>query len=120
MELPADRILARDGECVAKGAVREADGEIGIKREEALANRLHEIPRVNFAHGKRLLRTFLDGVILRPQEYDLAGGPCHSAAGLPIVPQLGCAVGNVRYRFGGAHLNFVMCMSWEGEKRPAF
>jgi hypothetical protein len=30
------------------GTVREADGQIGIEHEEALANRLHEIPRVDF------------------------------------------------------------------------
>ena len=37
--------------CVAKGAVREADSQIEIEHEETLANRLREIPRVNFAHG---------------------------------------------------------------------
>jgi hypothetical protein len=58
MELPADRILQRDCECVAKGTVREPDGQIGIEHEEALADRLHEIPRVNFAHGNGLLLTF--------------------------------------------------------------
>jgi hypothetical protein len=56
IELPADRILWRDCECVAKRTVCEADGEIGLEHEKALADRLHEIPRVNFA--QRLLRTF--------------------------------------------------------------
>jgi len=42
--------VRRDGECVAKVTVREADGKIGIEYEKALADRLHEIPRINFAH----------------------------------------------------------------------
>jgi hypothetical protein len=29
-------------------------------------------------------------------------------AGLPIVPQLGCVVGNVHYRIGGANLIFYV------------
>jgi hypothetical protein len=51
IELPADRIVWRDCECVAKGTVREADGQIGVEHEQALSDRLHKIPRVNFAHA---------------------------------------------------------------------
>src|SRR5260370_35967919 len=51
IEPPADRILWPDCECVAKGTVREADGESGTEHGEAVANRLHEIPRGTFAHG---------------------------------------------------------------------
>ena len=57
IELSADRILWRDCECVAEGTVREADGQIGLEHEQALADRLHEIQWVDFAH-ERLLRTF--------------------------------------------------------------
>jgi hypothetical protein len=52
---------------------------------------------------------------------DPAISPCWFAkapAGLPIMPQLGFAVGNVHYRFDGDYS--FMCMSWEGEKRGAF
>jgi hypothetical protein len=38
-------------EMCAKGAVREADSQIEIEHEEALANRLREIASINFAHG---------------------------------------------------------------------
>ena len=72
IEPPADRILWPDCECVAKGTVREADGEIGIEHEEALANRLHEIPRVNFAHGNGSCSPSDEGARPRQQEYD----PC--------------------------------------------
>jgi hypothetical protein len=41
-------------------------GQIGVEREEALADRLHEIPRVNFVHGYGFL-----GAYPRQQEYDL-------------------------------------------------
>ena len=101
IELPADRILWRDCECVAKGTVREADGEIGIEHEEALADRLHEIPRVNFAHGTAPAHLLMTGLILDSKNTILPEDPAISPAGLPIVPQLGCAVGNVHYRFGG-------------------
>jgi hypothetical protein len=50
------------------------------------------------------------------KKYDLARGPAISPADLPIVPQLGYAVGNVHYRFSA---NIIMCMFWEGEKRGA-
>jgi hypothetical protein len=56
--------------------------------------------------------------VLDSKNMILARGPAISPAGLPIMPQLGCAVGNVHYRFGGDYS--FMCMSWEGEKRGAF
>jgi hypothetical protein len=48
-------MLWRDCECLAEGAVRKADGQIGIEHEDPFADRLHEIQWVEPAHGKRLL-----------------------------------------------------------------
>jgi hypothetical protein len=55
MELPADRILWGDCECVAKRAVRKPDRQVGLQHEEAFTDCLDEIQWVDFAHGKRLL-----------------------------------------------------------------
>ena len=50
IELPADRILWGDCECLAEGAVREADGQVGLEHEETFADRLHDIQWNDFAH----------------------------------------------------------------------
>src|SRR5580693_1072847 len=51
IELPPDGMLWRDRECVAEGAVRKTDGQVGLEHEDAFADSLHEIQRVDFAHG---------------------------------------------------------------------
>jgi hypothetical protein len=43
-------MLWRDCECVAEGAVRKVDGQIGIEHEDAFADRLHEVQWVNVTH----------------------------------------------------------------------
>ena len=57
IELPADRILWGDCECVAKGTVRKPNRQVGIEHQRAFTDRLYEIHWVDFAHG-RVLRTF--------------------------------------------------------------
>src|ERR1700730_14220517 len=47
IELPPDCMLRRDCECVAEGAVRKADGQIWLEHEDAFADRLHDIQRVD-------------------------------------------------------------------------
>ena len=44
IELPADRILWGDCECVAKGTVRKPDRQVGIEHQQAFTDRLYEIP----------------------------------------------------------------------------
>jgi hypothetical protein len=44
-------------ECVAKGTMRKPDRQVGIDHERAFTDRLYEIQRVAFTHG-RFLRTF--------------------------------------------------------------
>jgi hypothetical protein len=61
-----------------------------------------------------------DGLMLDSKNTILPEDPVSSPAGLPNVPKLGCAVGNVHYRFGGGEPNLTMCMFWEGEKRCEF
>src|ERR1700719_4482985 len=51
IELPPDCMLWGDCEHVAEGAVRQADGQIGLEHEDTFADRLHEIQRVDIAHG---------------------------------------------------------------------
>jgi hypothetical protein len=43
------------------------------------------------------------GLVLDSKNTSLPEDP----AGLPIVPLLGCVVGNVHYRIGGANLFYV-------------
>ena len=43
----------------------------------------------------------MTGLILDSKNMILPEDPAISPAGLPIVPQLRCAVGNVDYRFDG-------------------
>jgi hypothetical protein len=40
IELPADRILCGDCECVDKGTVRKPDRQVGIEHEQAFTDRL--------------------------------------------------------------------------------
>jgi hypothetical protein len=61
----------------------------------------------------------MKGLILDSKNTILPEDPAINPADLPIVPQLGCDVGNVYYRYGGG-ANIIMCMFWEGEKRRAF
>jgi hypothetical protein len=49
-----------------------------------------------------------DGLILDTKYVTLPEDPAISPGGLPIVPQLRCAVGNVHYRFGGERLLFYV------------
>src|ERR1700730_4735018 len=72
IELPSDCMLPRDCECVAEGAVRKADGQIGLEHEDAFADRLHEIQRVDVMHGSGSCTRSDDGPHPRQQEYDLA------------------------------------------------
>ena len=51
IKLPPHRMLRRDCECLAEGAVGETDGQIGLEHEEAFADRLHEIQWVDSGHG---------------------------------------------------------------------
>src|ERR1700737_364507 len=51
VELPPDCMLWRDCECLAEGAVGKADGQIGLQHEDAFTDRLHEIERLESAHG---------------------------------------------------------------------
>jgi len=52
----------------------------------------------------------MTGLILDSKNMILPEDPAISPAGLPIVPQLRCAVGNVDYRFGGkSPLYCVVC-----------
>src|SRR4029077_17343369 len=46
IELPADRVLWSDCECVAKGTVHKPDGQVGIEHEQAFTDRVYEIQRV--------------------------------------------------------------------------
>jgi hypothetical protein len=55
---PDIRALSIPLAVVGDRAVREADDRARIEHEEALADGRHEIPRVNFEHEQRLLRTF--------------------------------------------------------------
>jgi hypothetical protein len=57
MELPADRILWGDRECVAKATVGEPDRPVGLQHEQAFTDRLDQIQGVYLSHG-RLLRAF--------------------------------------------------------------
>ena len=50
MELPPDRILWRDFECLAEGAICKADSQIGLEHEKSFADRLHDIQWNDFAH----------------------------------------------------------------------
>jgi hypothetical protein len=50
-------MLRHDREFVAEGAVREADGQIGLEHEQAFTDRLDDIQGGGFAH-RQLLRTF--------------------------------------------------------------
>src|ERR1700730_7706857 len=72
IELPPGCMLWRDCEHVAEGAVRKADGQIGLEHEDAFADRLHEIQRVDIAHGSGSGTPSDDGTHPRQQEYDLA------------------------------------------------
>jgi len=49
----------------------------------------------------------MTGLILDSKNMILPEDPTISPAGLPIMPQLGCAVGNVRYRYGGEPTFYV-------------
>jgi hypothetical protein len=52
----------------------------------------------------------MTGLILDSKNMILPEDPAISPAGLPIVPQLRCAVGNVDYRFDGkSPLYYVVC-----------
>src|SRR5208337_3247445 len=108
-----------DCECVTKGTVREANRQIGIEHEQAFVNRLHEVPSVNFTHGNGSCARLMTGLVLDSKNVILPEDPAISPVSLTIVPQLGCAVGNVDYRLGGKATN-IMCMFWEGEKRCEF
>jgi hypothetical protein len=107
IELPAERVLWSNSECFAKGPVREADSQIGFEHEKALADRVDEIPSINFAHGSGSSSPSDDGIL--PKD------PALSPVTLPIMPRLGCAVGNVDYR--PAVSGYFTCMFWEGERR---
>jgi hypothetical protein len=48
----------------------------------------------------------MTGLILDSKNMILPEDPAISLAGLPNVPKLGCAVGNVHYRFGGGKPTF--------------
>src|ERR1700738_3809755 len=72
IELPPDCMLWRDCEHVAEGAVRKADGQIGLEHEDAFADRLHEIQRVDVAHASGSCSLSDDRTFPRQQEYDLA------------------------------------------------
>ena len=50
--------------CLAKGTVREADGQIAIEHKEALADRLHEIPGINFETATAAAHPLMTGLIL--------------------------------------------------------
>jgi hypothetical protein len=52
IELPADRILSRDCEYLAKGTVRKPNRQVGLQHEQAFTDRLDQIQRVDFAHGQ--------------------------------------------------------------------
>src|ERR1700731_3338487 len=74
IELAPDCMLRRDCECVAEGAVRKADGQIGLEHEDAFADRLHEIQWVDVEHGSGSCTHSDGGTHPRQQEYDLARG----------------------------------------------
>jgi hypothetical protein len=61
----------------------------------------------------------MTGLILDSKNMIVPEDPAIRPTGLPIVPQLRCAVGNVDYRFGGK-THYIMYMFLEGEKRGAF
>src|ERR1700716_278613 len=72
IELPPDCMLWRDCEHVAEGAVRKADGQIGLEHEDAFADRLHEIHWADVAHGNGSCTPSDGWTRPRQQEYDLA------------------------------------------------
>src|ERR1700730_4389091 len=72
IELPPDRVLWRDGEHVAEGAVRKADGQIGLEHEDAFADRLPAIQRGDGPHAGGSCTRSDDGPHPRQKEYDLA------------------------------------------------
>src|ERR1700692_943849 len=72
IELPPDCMLRRDCEYVAEGAVRKADGQIGLEHENAFADRLQEIQWVDVAHGGGSCTPSADRTHSRQQESDLA------------------------------------------------
>jgi hypothetical protein len=49
MEFPPDRLLWRHGECAAEGAVCIVDGQIGLEHEDAVTDRLHDMPWIDVA-----------------------------------------------------------------------
>src|ERR1700676_4876798 len=73
IELPPDCMLWGDCEHVAEGAVRKADGQIGLEYEDTFADRLPEIQRlhVDVVHGSGSCTPSDGGTHPRQQEYDL-------------------------------------------------
>lgn len=70
MELPPDCLLWRHSECVVEGAVRKADGQIGLKNEDRFADRLYQIQRVDVVHRGRSRMLPLTGPILDGRKMD--------------------------------------------------
>src|ERR1700731_328069 len=101
IQLPPDCMLRRDCECVAEGAVRKADGQIGLEHEDAFADRLNEIHRVDvthIAHGRGSRTPSDRGTHRRQQEYDLAKELMAASHQCCRLARLRGIVGNAHYR----------------------
>jgi hypothetical protein len=77
-------------------------GQIGIEYEDAFADRFHEIPWLDSAHGSYFQTSSVCGIILPLPRGSLSAISDYNA--LKVV------VGNVHYRCGGSALFYPYVM----------
>ena len=120
IELPADRVPRRDRKCLAKRAVREADGQVGLEHEKAFTDCLHDIQWNDFAHGGYSCTPSDDGVhLLERKTTILLESPRQPPACSNHKFALGYAVGNVYYRHRAQSPGLGVCLGKvKSEARP--